>query len=71
MIGIKIENGFIDLAKTDFSCPKCKKNYSDSNDLYLNRMNRNKSGCTSVKCQCNTKFMVTYNMVGDIVTFFK
>jgi site-specific DNA-cytosine methylase len=33
MIGLPIPNGFIDLAKIDFSCPYCGKVYSDS-DAY-------------------------------------
>ena len=33
MIGLPLPNGFIDLAKIDFSCPYCGKVYSDSDNL--------------------------------------
>jgi len=51
MIGIQIKNGFIDFAKTDFKCPNCKKQYIDRDDKYLEKCERNKSGCTKIKWQ--------------------
>ena len=52
MIGIQIENGFIDFAKTDFKCPNCEKQYNDRDDKYLDRCQNNKNGCTKIKCEC-------------------
>lgn len=70
MIGVQIGNGaFIDFAKINFKCPICDKEYFDSNDTYLNRCNQNISGCTSINCECGVKFMMTYDMTGDAVSF--
>lgn len=56
-------------ANIDFSCPKCKKVYSDNRDVYLNRCNKNVSGYTKIKCDCGTKFYMTYNYKGEAVSF--
>jgi len=69
MIGVKIKNGFIDFAKTDFKCPNCKKEYNDRDDKYLEKCERNKSGCTKIKCDCGEPFFMTYNCMGDAVSF--
>lgn len=69
MIGIETSNGFIDFHKTYFICQRCGKAYDDADDFYLNRIESNKSGITSVKCECGVKFYVTYNYRGDIVNF--
>ncbi len=69
MVGVQIENGFIDFAKTDFKCPNCEKQYNDRNDKYLNRCETNKSGCTKIKCECGKPFFMTYNYMGDAVSF--
>ena len=53
----------------NFACPKCKKVYSDSEDKYLNRCNKNKNGCTKIKCDCGQSFYMTYNYKGDAVSF--
>ena len=69
---IEIENGFICFSKTNFSCPECGKEYNDDNDKYLNRCNKNKSFCTTVKCEsCGNNFGVTYDYKGDMVSFKK
>jgi hypothetical protein len=69
MIGFQIKDGFLDFAKTDFDCPYCKKKHVDANDKYLNRCNKNKSGLTKVKCDCEKTFYLTYDYRGDFVTF--
>lgn len=69
MIGYKINNGFIDFAKTDFKCPYCQKQYDDTNDKYSNRCNSNKNFCTSIKCECGEKFNVTYTIESELVSF--
>lgn len=56
-------------ASWDFECPHCGKKYCDDNDKYLDRCNRNKSGYTTIKCICQEKFGMTYNIQGDAVGF--
>ena len=67
----QIKNGFICLAVVDFDCPTCKKQYIDSDDKYLNRCNKNKDGCTKIKCECGITFNMTYNYKGDAVSFMQ
>jgi len=69
MIGVQISNGFLDFSKIDFGCPKCGKKYVDNDDKYLNRCNKNKNFSTRIKCECGSKFFMTYNYRGDAVTF--
>lgn len=69
MIGVQIKNGFIDFAKTDFECPHCKKQFNDRDDKYLERCQRNKKGITKIKCECGKPFFMTYNYMGDAVSF--
>jgi len=57
------------MANIDFTCPKCKKVYSDGEDKYLNRCNKNKNGCAKIKCDCGQLFYMTYNYKGDAVSF--
>ena len=71
MIGMQMNTIFLDLAKVEFKCPRCKKDYNDSDDKYLNRCNKNKSWATRIKCQCGKSFYMTYDMMGDAVTFLK
>lgn len=59
----------ISFAKIDFKCPYCDKKYSDENDIYIKRCNKNKSFCTSIKCDCKNKFRMTYNIMGQAVSF--
>jgi hypothetical protein len=69
MIGVQTTNGFIDFAKTDFKCPNCKLEYNDIDDKYLEKCEKNKSGCTKIKCDCGEPFFMTYNYLGDAVSF--
>jgi len=62
---------FLNIAKTSFSCPYCNKGYDDSNDKYLNRCNRNKYWLTNIKCDCGKIFFMTYNYMGEAVSFKK
>jgi NAD-dependent SIR2 family protein deacetylase len=59
----------INFSNIEFSCPYCGKQYEDSNDKYLDRCNRNKSNCTTIKCECGEKFGMTYDIQGDAVGF--
>lgn len=59
----------ISFAKIDFKCPYCDNNYSDENDIYVTRCNKNKNGCTTIKCKCENKFGMTYNIMGQAVSF--
>ena len=69
MIGVKMKNGFIDFSKTDFRCPNCKKKYSDLDDEYLKRCEKNKDWTTRINCKCGNAFYMTYNCMGDAVSF--
>jgi len=60
------------MSKIEFTCPKCKTQYDDLNETYLNRCNKNKYGFTRTKCKnCGVNFYVTYNYMGDIQSFIK
>ena len=61
----------LSFATINFSCPICKKEYVDSEDKYLNRCNKNKSGCTKIKCSCGKSFFMTYDQRGDAVSFLQ
>jgi hypothetical protein len=64
--------GILCFANINFECPACKEIYSDDNDIYNNRLNKNKSGITKIKCECcETNFYLTNNYKGDFVTFLK
>ena len=69
MIGFETQNVFIDLANTEFKCPHCDKIYNDDDDKYLKKCNKNKSCYTKVKCECGKPFCMTYNYMGDAVSF--
>lgn len=60
---------YITFAKIDFNCPYCEKPYKDDEDVYLNRCNANKSGCTTIKCECEMRFGMTYDITGKAVSF--
>lgn len=69
-ISISIGNGILCMANIDFVCPECHKMYSDSNDKYLNRCNKNMNNCTLIKCSsCGQPFYMTYNYKGNAVSF--
>lgn len=59
----------ISLSKIDFKCPYCNKQYLDSEDKYLDRCNKNKNGCTTIRCNCENNFGMTYDMTGRAVSF--
>ncbi|REC56996.1 hypothetical protein DRF62_02220 [Chryseobacterium piscium] len=59
----------ISYAKTNFKCPHCEKPYDDSEDIYLERCNKNKSGCTTIQCECELRFGMTYDIAGKAVSF--
>ncbi len=69
MIGVQIGNTFLDFAKIDFKCQHCDKKYSDIDDKYLNRCNKNKNGITRINCECGKPFFMTYDYCGDAVSF--
>lgn len=69
MTCIPLPNGFICLAKTDFTCPHCGKVYFDSDDKYLNRCNKNKYGYTKIRCECGHTFAMTYNFMSETIGF--
>jgi len=66
---IKIDNGFICVGRVNFKCPFCGKDYNDSNDKYLNRINKSKNSITKKKCSCGNYFGITYHYNGDIASF--
>ena len=68
MIGIRIKDGFLDFARTDFKCPHCNKKYNDVDDKYLIRCENNKSGMTKINCECSKSFMMTYDYKSDAVS---
>ena len=59
----------ISFAKIDFNCPYCNKQYSDSEDKYVERCNKNKDFCTRIKCECGNRFGMTYDIMGKSVSF--
>jgi hypothetical protein len=69
MTCIPIKDGIVCLAEIDFYCPTCKKAYSDSDEKYINRCLKNKSGCARIKCECGKSFYMTYDMTGKAVSF--
>ena len=52
----------INFANIKFHCPYCKKLYSDDNDKYLDRCNKNKSGYAKIRCNCGKTFGMTYDI---------
>ena len=53
----------------NFTCPHCGEKYIDDNDKYLDRCNKNKTGFTTIKCVCQERFGMTYNIQGDAIGF--
>jgi transcription elongation factor Elf1 len=68
---IAFKHFFIDFAKSDFTCPHCKKIHDDIDLKYLDKINRNKSWITKVNCDCGQSFKLTINYKGDFETFIK
>ena len=52
----------------DFRCPYCEKEYSDTYEKYLNRINKNKLGITTMKCDCGKRFGIACDYAG-LVSF--
>lgn len=69
MIGIEIKDGYIDFANIAFKCPYCNLDYWDIFDRFLNKCNKNKNYITKIKCECGKRFGMTYNYMGDAVSF--
>jgi hypothetical protein len=61
--------GIICMAKIDFYCPYCGKKFIDKDDVYCNRINKNKSFTTKVKCECNNWFRLTANYKSELITW--
>jgi len=59
----------IERSKVNFTCPHCNKLYSDADDKYLNRLNKNKKPWTTINCECGQKFGMTYNYMSCAVGF--
>lgn len=57
------------IARTDFECPHCEKQYDDIDNKYLNRCNDNKDFSTKINCDCGRAFKMTYNYQGNAVSF--
>jgi hypothetical protein len=66
---IDIKDGILCMANIKFYCPKCNKEYIDSDDKYLDRCNKNKNMSARIKCTCGQIFYMTYNYKGDAVSF--
>jgi len=66
---ITIKDGIMSMANVDFNCPECGQLYSDHNDKYLSRCNKNQSGTTKIRCSCGEWFGMTYDIQGDAVGF--
>ena len=69
MTCITVPNGIICMAVIDFFCPHCFKEYCDSHEKYLTKVNANKCGYTKIKCECGETFGMTYDIKGDAVGF--
>lgn len=69
MIGVEIQDGFIDFANILFKCPFCSQGYLDIDDKYLDKCNKNKSGFTKIRCRCGKKFGMTYDYMSNAVGF--
>ena len=61
---IPIKDGILCLADIKFKCPYCRNEYSDDDDKFLNRINRNKQGFTTTTCECGMKFGVSCTYKG-------
>lgn len=66
-----IDNYIINIkfVKVDFKCPHCNKKYSDLDDKYLKRLNKNKKHWTNIKCSCGEIFGMTYDYTSKAVGF--
>lgn len=71
MIGIQINNTFLDFSNQTYECPHCKNGFNDCDDKILKRIENNKKQIfTKVKCtNCNEKYGVASSYMGDLVSF--
>lgn len=69
MTCIKIPDGILCMVDITFKCTKCNRQYCDSEDKYTERINKNKSGMTKIKCSCGNTFGVTYDYKGNLVSY--
>lgn len=71
-IGIRVNERvsvYLSLSNINFECPYCAKSYSDDDDKYLNRCNKNSSGYTRIKCDCKNIFGMAYDIKCQAVSF--
>lgn len=64
MSSIQIEDEIVCIGDDSFHCPHCGKEYND--EKYTDRINRNKSGCTRVYCECGKAFDVVVDSFGKL-----
>lgn len=67
MEGIRIIH--MSIGDIDFKCPHCMEKYSDENDVFLKKCNKNKSMYTKIKCECGETFGMAFDYKGDAVGF--
>lgn len=68
MIGMQIDNGFIDFGNTEYTCPHCEFKHEDKDGKLLDKCND--KGYAKTKCKsCKKYFNITYDMMGDFFTF--
>ena len=60
----KIKDGIVCIGDDSFHCPHCGKEYND--EKYTDRINKNKSGCTRVYCECGKAFDVVIDSLGKL-----
>lgn len=59
------------MSKYIFNCPHCNKEHIDEDYKYLERCSKNKSNCTTIKCECKKFFYLAYDYTGQAVAFIK
>lgn len=60
----------ISFAKVTAPCPYCGHVFSDRDDFYVTRMNKNKDGLTRTTCKiCGERVGLTYDTTGQLVAF--
>ena len=64
-----VKDYFCFFADTTFICPHCGKQHEDSNDKYCNRINKNKSFKTTIKCECKKTFNLTFDCTGKFQSY--
>jgi uncharacterized C2H2 Zn-finger protein len=65
MTCIPIKNGIVCLAKTDFNCPVCGKQYTESD--YTRQLDKSRHGLIYKRCKgCGKRIGITTDMHGDV-----